>query len=160
MRFEPVNSRKELRQHLAEEILRKRAIFISTKLSAGLITAQHKNMSLVPPALQMSRQTGPEISEHILLSVLVGKSAQAAITETTGWGWGGSTVEVYFLTVPETGSPRSMESVGRFGFSEASLFGLQIYSLSPMCAPIPVFCVSEFLPLTKGPVRSTEGPLI
>lgn len=89
MRFEPVNSCKELRQHLAEEILRKRAIFISTKLSAGLITAQHKNMSLVPPALQMSRQTGPESSEHILLSVLVGRSAQAAITETTGWGGGG-----------------------------------------------------------------------
>lgn len=88
MRFEPVNSCKELRQHLAEEILRKRAIFISTKLSAGLITAQHKNMSLVPPALQMSRQTGPESSEHILLSVLVGRSAQAAITETTGWGGG------------------------------------------------------------------------
>ena len=61
-------------------------------------------------------------------------------------------MEIYFLTVLEARSPRSIKSVGRFGFSEASLLGLQTHGLSSVCLFLSL-CVSKFLLLIREPVR-------
>lgn len=59
-------------------------------------------------------------------------------------------MEIYFLAVSGAGSPRAMKSVGRFGFSEASLLGLQIHGLSSVCAPIPVSSCVQIPSSDKG----------